>query len=286
MDCFAVARRPVTGVCLPLAEAERVARGAFQALMERGKTLGPLPEIMEFLRVRARRSALEAAAGMRQEMKDPAHWAEFPESAPRVSLDVLRRDDAATEAWKVTLDQFRQRSYHAVKNLGVPLEDIDDVLSDTLVELLRPRRDGRERPLDAILVYEELMPLLQGIAKHVATDFLRARSAQKRQPKEGTIVGGEAAEQVASPGPMPGEAYSFHQCYLECREVLTDFQWDVLLRLHVLESANRLSLIEEPAMLRELGVKPGASSATRRRRLNEYLDTLIGKLAERLRFPG
>lgn len=284
-DCFAVARRPLGGVILPLPEAEAVARGAFQSLISGGGREMPIPEIMEFLRRQARRGALEAVAAARRSSGDPARWAEFPESAPTVSLESLRQDDAATDAWKSTLGQFRQRTYHTIKTLGVPPEEIDDVLSDTLLQLFRPRAEGGPRPLDNILVYEELMPYLNGMARHVATDYLRARTAQKRQPKEG-FSEEEEMEQVPSDDPVPGETYSLEQCYRECRDVLSDFQWDVLMRLYVLESANRMSLIEEPAVLKALGVKPSASSATRRRRLNEYLEEMVGTLAARLRVPA
>jgi hypothetical protein len=46
-----------------------------------------------------------------------------------------------------------------------------------------------------------------------------------------------------------------------------------------------MQLIEEPAVLKELGVKLSASSATRRRRLNEYVDDMIAILASRIRLP-
>ena len=284
-DCFAVARRPLGGVSLPLSEAETVARGAFQSLIAVGGKEMPIPEIMEFLRRQARRGALEAVAGARRSSGDPARWAEFSESAPTVSLDTLRQDDAATDAWNATLGQFRQRTYQTVKTLGVPPEEIDDVLSDTLLQLFRPRAAGGPRPLDTILVYEELLPYLNGMARHVATDYLRAKSARKRQPQEG-FAEGEEMEQVPSDDPVPGETYSLEQCYRECRDALSDFQWDVLMRLYVLESANRMSLIEEPAVLKALGVKSAASSATRRRRLNEYLGEMVAALAARLRLPA
>lgn len=267
-------------------EAERVARSVFEALLQESK-LGLLPEVVEFLRSGARRLSLRAVAKARLDSGAPDTWADPQEgqTAPAVSLHKLQQDQTATAGWQQTLALFRQRSYNTVKSQGVPLEEIDDVLADTLLALFKPRADGVTRPLDTIQVYEELMPLLHGMAKHVATDYMRARSAQKRQPGEGSLVGGEAAENVASEDVAPGEAYTLHQCYLECRDCLTDFQWDLLIRLYVLESVNRMELIEEPAVLRELSVKASVSSATRRRRLNEYLDEMIAVLASRMRLP-
>ena len=275
------------GICLPQAEAECVARSVFESLLHEQSKLGPLPQVVEFLRSGARKAALSAVAKARLESDAPDTWADPQEgqTAPTVSLHRLQQDQSATEGWQQTLALFRQRSYNTVKSQGVPQEEIDDVLSDTLLALFKPRADGVTRPLDTIQVYEELMPLLHAMAKHVATDYMRARSAQKRQPAEGGFVGGEAAENVASDDAAPGEAYSLHQCYLECRDCLTDFQWDLLIRLYVLESANRMELIEEPAVLKELGVKANVSSATRRRRLNEYLDEMIAVLASRMRLP-
>lgn len=183
------------------------------------------------------------------------------------------------------MNTFRQRSWNVIKSQGVPPEEIDDVLSDTLLALFKPRSDGITRPLDTVQVYEELMPLMHTMARNTATDHMRAKSAQKRLPSGGGFVGGEAAENVASEAPAPGDAVSLYECYKECRDCLTDFQWDILVRLYVLESANRMSLIEEPAVLRELGVKASTSSATRRRRLNEYLDAMIAALAARVQLP-
>lgn len=285
-DCFATARRPLTGICLPKEEAERVARSVFEALLQESK-LGPLPEVVEFLRSRARKFSLSAVAKTRLDSGAPDRWADPQEgqTAPTVSLHKLQQDQTATYDWQQTLALFRQRSYNTVKSQGVPLEEIDDVLADTLLALFKPRADGVTRPLDSIQVYEELMPLLHTMAKHVATDHMRARSAQKRQPGEGCFVDWEAGKNVASDDSAPGEAVTLHQCYLECRDCLTDFQWDLLIRLYVLESVNRMELIEEPGVLRGLGLKANVSSATRRRRLNEYLDEMIAVLASRMRLP-
>lgn len=268
-------------------DAERVARSIFESLLQGQSKLGLLPEVVEFLRSGARKAALGAVAKARQDSGAPDTWADPQEGqvAPTIHLHQLQQDKSATEGWQKTLSLFRQRSYNTVKSQGVPQEEIDDVLSDTLLALFKPRADGVTRPLDTIQVYEELMPLLHTMARHVATDYMRARTAQKRQPADGAVVGGEAAENVASEAAGPGEACTLHQCYLECRDCLSDFQWDLLMRLYVLESVNRMELIEEPAVLRELGVKANVSSATRRRRLNEYLDEMIGVLASRMRLP-
>ena len=173
------------GICLPQAEAECVARSVFESLLHEQSKLGPLPQVVEFLRSGARKAALSAVAKARLESDAPDTWADPQEgqTAPTVSLHRLQQDQSATEGWQQTLALFRQRSYNTVKSQGVPQEEIDDVLSDTLLALFKPRADGVTRPLDTIQVYEELMPLLHAMAKHVATDYMRARSAQKRQPR-------------------------------------------------------------------------------------------------------
>ena len=286
-DCFATARRPLTGLCVPTLDAEQIARSVFQRLLADGRKLTSLPEIVEFLRGNTRKAALAAVAEVRLTKDDPGCWADPAEGqeAPRLHLKQLQQDRSSSAGWNDLLNQFRQRNWNSMKTLGVPPEEIEDVLSETLVALFRPRADGVTRPLDTISVYEELMPLLHTMSKHVATDYLRAKSAQKRSPGAGNLVSGEAAEEVASPQPPPGEEYSFYHCYQECRDCLSEFQWNLLMRLYVLESANRLQLIEEPAVLKELGVKANSSSATRRRRLNEYVDDMIAILATRIRLP-
>lgn len=272
---------------MPPDDAERITREVFSNLLESTSKLGSLPEILKSLRKSARRQALAATAHHRDSSNDPAAWTEALENhlLPPATLNQLRADNPNTEPWRDTLNTFRQRSWNVIKSQGVPPEEIDDVLSDTLLALLKPRGDGITRPLDSVQVYEELMPLMHAMARNIATDHMRAKSAQKRLPSRGGFVGGEAAENVASEEAVPGDAVSLYECYKECRDCLTDFQWDILVRLYVLESANRMSLIEEPAVLRELGVKASASSATRRRRLNEYLDSMIAALAERVRLP-
>ncbi len=285
-DCFATARRPLSGLCVPETEAEGVARVVFQRLLEAGQRLDSLPEIVEFLRTQTRKASLQMLAAARLQQDAPGLWAEpaAGREPPRIHLRALQQDRTATDAWQQTLSAFRQQNWHPVQTLGVPPEEIEDVLSDTLVALFKPRADGVTRPLDTITVYEELMPLLHSMAKFVATDYLRAKSALKRAPKDG-FASGEAAVNVPSPEPAPGEHSSFYQCYQECRDALTDFQWNLLMRLYVLESVNRLQLIEEPAVLQEIGIKASASHATRRRHLNDYLEAVIAQLASRLRLP-
>jgi DNA-directed RNA polymerase specialized sigma24 family protein len=282
-DSFAIARRPLTGLSVPTEEAEQIARGVFRSLLADGRKLTSLPEIVEFLRSNTRKSALVAVAAARLATDAPALWAD-PEATepPGLHLHQLQQDLSAGTAWQTTLKNFRQRNWQSVKSLGVPQEEIEDVLSDTLVALFKPRADGVTRPLDTIHVYEELMPLLHTMAKNVGTDYLRAKSAQKRSPGAGALVTGEEVEQVPSPGAAPGEEFSFYTCYQECRDCLSEFQWNLLMRLYVLESANRMQLIEEPAVLKALDVKISASSATKRRRLNEYVEDMISILASRI----
>ncbi len=285
-DSFAIARRPLSGICVPAPEAEQIAREVFQRLLADGRKLTSLPEIVEFLRSNTRKATLVTVASARLAADAPALWADpAATDPPGLHLRQLQQDQSAGTAWQTTLNHFRQRNWQTMKSLGVPQEEIEDVLSDTLVALFKPRADGVTRPLDTIHVYEELMPLLHAMAKNVGTDYLRAKSAQKRSPGPGGLVSGEEVEQVPSPDAAPGEEFSFYTCYQECRDCLSEFQWNVLMRLYVLESANRMQLIEEPAVLKELGVKASASSATKRRRLNEYVDEMIATLASRIQLP-
>jgi len=169
---------------------------------------------------------------------------------------------------------------------GVRGPDAEEVFNDSLAELVKPRRDDGRAPIEEPTVFEELIPLHARIVGFRAVDWHRRRGSLKNQPNNGESLEGLCenegrAMQFEDPAADPDQT-RFEQIYRQCREALEPQEWELIFTLYVAQSATVQDLIHDPEFCRRHGLR--ASASTRRRMLNDLVETALEKIRKHLVF--
>ena len=163
----------------------------------------------------------------------------------------------------------------------------EDVYIETFAELARPKSSDKRAPIEAIRVFEEIVPLFSRMVQFRAIDWRRKQSALKNQPNTQNSLdeltdSEDHAMQFEAPGAGPAATVgdmSFDEIYSQCEEALNPFEWQLVFTVYVSQAATMGELLEKPAMLEKLGLTEGDSTSKKRRILNEYLEQALQKLA-------
>lgn len=289
----AKARRPVGGLLLPDERVLEIATGVFEAFLDHFKALPKRAEIGEFMLLRARREALLATAEARRTAADPELYAESPEHFYGANLNLAALQSRDGDAgfndpeWQKLPAALRARAFVVLKRAGIPEPEREDLFSECLAALVVVReRDGRA-PIEALTVFEEIIPLFSTMTHHRAVSWQRKQSTQKNRPNDpsyGTSLDDpdrHLEPQAHDEGPWAG--LTFERIYDSCRECLSELEWHILTRLFVEADATRGDLAEDVWVLEQMEVSISVSLASKRRHLNRHLQSALDKLGACLR---
>ncbi len=288
------ARRPVPGVLAPVEAGVEVGRAVMKKFVLQFPEMPPESAAQAWLETETQRAALAATAATRAQAGNESEWHDgtWEDGWPALSLAGLRLGE--TKAWQSFVDLMRRSAPHLIRRAGVPDDEVEDVFSECLAELdrERPEEDG-VRMLDRIAVFEQAPRLFGTLVKRRAISHLRTNSALKNLPHDTRrretlhTPGGEARALPGALVPVSTDApgaggLDFATIYEGCSDVLSDVQWTVVTRLFM-RGETQLEVVSDPAMVRQLGLEPKSSEATRRRRLQEQLGFALAGLARCLK---
>jgi hypothetical protein len=287
------ARQPVEGVLLDESAALALAEDIFDRLLARFRQKPAESEFTsEALELAAEESRLKVAldrreAGDPQRHHDPEDT-RYPENLDLDRLQSHKGDhDFRDSEWTRLDPLLRPFGFHLLQRKGVKGHNAEDVYMETFAELARPKASNNQAPIEAIRVFEEIVPLFSRMIQFRAIDWRRKQTALKNQPNTQSsldeLTGKEEhAMQFEDPGAGPsltvGEM-SFDEIYSECEEALEPFEWQLVFTVYVSQSATMGELLENSEMLQKLGLKARDSTSKKRRILNEFLEQSLQKLA-------
>ena len=283
-DCVQWAHRPRDGVVLPMRVAALIAREVMEnAVHELLPDASPI-EVSAYLQRQARRLALERVANERKRQDDAQLWhdPEWQPDEPLLNLNQLQTDN--DEAWLTAVSGLRKLAMPVIRSCGVPADDADDAFSEVLAGLVKPNGDGK-RPLDDLLVAEELPALCKVFARRRATDYQRHRSASKRDIT--LTIALETAD--ALPQGLEASATLTEFDLVDLLELsshaVSPPQWEIITRLILHQSDTHTTLIADARLMADLAINPQSSEATRRRRLRDALETALERIRRLLDLP-
>lgn len=289
--CWTRARRPVEGVIVSEEEAADIAERAIRNV---ALDFDEFPSEAEFTAKaleEASRATREVVAKKRREIADPQlhHDPDDRRYPQNLDLDRLQKHHPdrgfCDREWNSLPALLRPLALHTLSRKGIQGPDAEEVFNDTLVELARERDNGHAPILDPT-VFEELIPLHTRIVGFRAIDWYRRRGALKNQPNVGESFDALTGDpdrpfQFEDESADPNQT-TFEKIYAECREVLTDREWDLVFTLFVAQSATIQDLIADEAFCKRHGIRSKASSSTKRRELQEKSETALGKIRKML----
>jgi len=197
--------RPLPGLLLPTSGIATVARALLEAALHE-EQLGRMDadDLTRRLQARAVPAALEWLCSARRSSsdadlgRDPArcYWAHNP------NFDALRQRDGSgaltSREWDQTVPILQQRAVPILRGHSLTEEDGDDVLMQTLAELLQARLEPT--PMDGMKVFEELPRFFANMIDRRTISWLRKRSARKRQASNPAL-----ADSIHDPDSTVGE---------------------------------------------------------------------------------
>ena len=294
---FQRALRPVEGVLLDPSTAQALTEDVFDRLLSRYRSA---PAESEFT-AEALESAFEESrlrvAQARTKALDPQRHHDPADQRYSANLDLdglqeHRGDhDFRHPEWTKLDPLLRPFGFHLLKRKGIQSHNADDVFIETFAELARPKVSNHRAPIEAIRVFEEIIPLFSRMIQFRAIDWRRKQSALKNQPNtqsslEELTESEDHAMQFedSSTGPSAtiGEM-SFDEIYKQCLECLDALEWKLVFTVYVSQSATLGEVVENPSTLQDLGLSPKDSSSKKRRILNEFLEKALKKLAKCLK---
>ena len=276
---------------LPAAGIAKIARELLEAAIEDEDIADPaelsrrvlssaVPAALEWLALE-RRTTLDHDLG-----RDPSrcYWAHNP------NFDALRERDAAgaltSREWDQTVPILRQRAAPIMRGHSLTDEDGDDVLMQTLAELLQARTEPT--PMDGMKVFEELPRFFANMIDRRTISWLRKRSARKRQASNPALsdsindpdstLGNRLVDSASSPSSDPIQRTHFHRIRAACESALSPFEWHLVEALFVEATHTRLDLASDPWVLEQMDIEPGASESKRRRALNVIVEAALMRL--------
>lgn len=290
--CWHRARRPVEGVLIPEERAVEIAERVMRNIALDFQEVPPEAEFTARVIQETSETTRDLVAGERRKRADPQlhHDPDDRRYSQNLDLDRLQRADPERgfqdPEWNRLPQVLRPLALATLSRKGIKGADAEDVFSDTLVELVRERENSRSAPILDPTVFEELIPLHARIVQFRAIDWFRRRSALKNQPNAG-----ESFDALTGDPDRPlqfedgaADTISFEKIYNECREALSAVEWQLVYTLYVAQTATVQDLIQNDRFCAKLGIKPGASTSTRRRVIAEMVEEALEKIRENLVF--
>ena len=285
------AMRPVEGVLIPEKAAGALASEIFENLLDRYKSRPPDAEFSAEALEGVHDHARHNVATDRTARADPqiCHDPEDGRYEENLDLDRLQRKEDGgfpDREWNGLDPILRPFGFHLLLRKGLGNQDAEDVYLETFAELARERSKDSRAPIEAIVVFEEVIPLFSKMIQFRAIDWRRKQGALKNQPntqssfedlterEEGAM---QFEDESADPDRELGQL-SFEEIYRQCGEALNECQWHLIFTIYVSQSATMGELCEDPEILAKLGLEPGHSISKKRRILNEALEEALGKL--------
>jgi hypothetical protein len=290
--CWHRARRPVEGVLIPEERAAEIAERVMRNIALDFEELPPEAEFTARVIEETSETTRGLVAGERRKRSDPQlhHDPDDHRYTQNLDLDRLQRADPERgfqdSEWNRLPEVLRPLALATLSRKGIKGADAEDVFSDTLVELVREREGSRSAPILDPTVFEELIPLHARIVQFRAIDWFRRRSALKNQPNTGEsfdALTGDPHRPLQFEDGAAG-AISFDKIYSECREALSEVEWQLIYSLYVAQTATVQDLIQDDRLCAKLGIKAKASASTRRRAIAEMIEEALKKIRENLVF--
>ena len=228
--------------------------------------------------------ALERVARERAEQGDSHLWHDAAWHPDEPLLDLGELQSHGHAGWRAAVPVLRKLALPVIRGCGVPAEDAEDVLAETLAALIQP--DARaQRPLDALLVAEQLPALCKVIARRRSADFLRRCFAEKRAVNMEVAIDSMDNGGVATAMAVVAPEFDLHDILEQSADAVSPAQWDLITRLIIHPSDTHTSLIADERLMSALFIDPQSSEATRRRRLHEALDLALKQIRHHLDLP-
>lgn len=290
--CWHRARRPVEGVLVPEDKAIEIAERVMRNISLGYEEMPPEAEFTALVIKETAEVTRDLVAGERRKEADPQRHHDPDDRRYQQNLDLDRLQHAHPERgfsdpeWNRLPNILRPLALATLGKKGIKGADAEDVFSDTLVELVRPREDDHSAPILDPTVFEELIPLHSRIVQFRAIDWFRRKSALKNQPNSG-----ESFDALTSDPDRPlqfedasDSRISFEKIYAECREALGPVEWQLIYALYVAQTATIQDLIQNDRFCEKLGIKAGASGSTRRRAIADLVEQALEKIRKNLIF--
>ena len=285
--CWTRARRPVEGVLISEEEATSIAERAIRNVSLDFEIFPGEAEFTARALEEASRATRELVASKRRSVADPQlhHDPEDRRYERNLDLDRLKKHDSSRgfsdREWNHLPGLLRPLAFSTLSRKGINGPDAEEIFNDTLVELARQRDNGHAPILDPT-VFEELIPLHTRMVGFRAIDWFRKRGALKNKPNSGesfdALTGDpDHAVQFEDRHSDPNQT-TFERIYSECREALTAREWELVFTLFVAQAATIQDLIADAAFCKRHGIRSGASASTKRRELQDQVDTALGKI--------
>ncbi len=285
------AKRPVEGVLIPDEAAGALASEIFENLLDRYKLRPPDAEFSAEALEGAHDHARHNVATDRTAQSDPqiCHDPEDERYEKNLDLDRLQKKEGggfSDREWNELDPILRPFGFHLLLRKGLGNQDAEDVYLETFAELARERAKDGKAPVEAIVVFEEVIPLFSKMIQFRAIDWRRKQGALKNQPNtqssfEDLTEREDGAMQFEDESADPDRGLgqlSFDEIYRQCGEVLNECQWHLIFTVYVAQSATMGELCEDPQILEQLGLDSDHSISKKRRILNEALEEALGKL--------
>jgi hypothetical protein len=289
------AMRPVEGVLLSEKAAGALAFEIFENLLDRYRLQPSNAEFSAEAMEGAHDHARHNVAGDRTSKSDPriCHDPKDERYEENLNLDLLKKkggEGFSDREWNGLDPILRPFGFHLLLRKGLGNQDAEDVYLETFAELARERAKDGKAPIESIVVFEEVIPLFSKMVQFRAIDWRRKQGALKNQPNtqssfEDLTEREDGAMQFEHEGSDPDRAIgqlSFDEIYRQCGEALDEFEWELVFKVYVSQSATMGELCDDAETLEKLGLEPGHSVSKKRRILNQVLEGALEKLQKTL----
>lgn len=288
---FRRAKRPVEGVLLSDEAATKLAAEIFENLLDRYRLRPSDAEFSAEAMEGAHDHARHNVATDRTSQSDPQLFHDPADTRYEKNLDLDRLKKKGSEGfsdreWNGLDPILRPFGFHLLLRKGLGNHDAEDVYLETFTELARERAKDGKAPIEAIVVFEEVIPLFSKMVQFRAIDWRRKQGSLKNQPNtqssyEDLTEREDGAMQFEDESSDPDRGLgqlSFDEIYRQCGEALNEFEWHLVFTVYVSQSATMGELCEDEETLEKLGLEPGHSVSKKRRILNETLEGALEKL--------
>ncbi len=290
--CWHRARRPVEGVLVAENQANAITERAIRNVSLDFKNFPTEAEFTARALEETATATRDLVARERSAAKEPNlhHDPDDRRYSHNLDLDRLQRrhpDNGFSDPeWNQLPAILRPLALATLTRKGIKGADAEDVFSDTLAELVREREGNGHSPILDPTVFEEIIPLHARIVSFRSVDWYRRRGALKNQPNTGDSLEAltdnpDHAMQFEDHSADP-TLPTFERIYKECREALSQTEWELIFILYVNQSATIQDLIGDDAFCAKLGIKPNVSGSTRRRAIAEQVEEALEKIRENL----
>ncbi|WP_193213831.1 hypothetical protein [Luteolibacter marinus] len=289
-------QRPVTGVLLDRDTARRIGEPLLlQQVRMRDESALPAETSASVLGEAAETSKWHVAEERKlsrdqQRHRDPED-ARYERNLDLPALQQRKTDGRFAHPEWSQLDRFlRPFGFQILKRKGLPDEDGEEVFNDTVASLALAKTDGKQAPIEELIVFEEIIPNFCRRIGFRAIDALRRKTTQKARPEQlHSLEGMESEEgsavQLADPAASDRDrpaTWRFEEIYQQCREDLSPVEWGLIFDLYVAQKYTVKDLIADPAKLAFLGIDATQSPATLRRRVEDIINPALERLADAL----